>query len=53
MELVKVENPMDVYVVASRPQAQRAVLKFARSTIMFSLIFPALLRTGSKCNIMC
>jgi len=25
-----VENPMDVYVVASRPQAQRAVLKFAR-----------------------
>merc|ERR1712112_608924 len=25
-----VENPLDVYVVASRPQAQRAVLKFAR-----------------------
>ena len=27
---VKVENPLDVFIVASRPQAQRAVLKFAR-----------------------
>ena len=39
MELVKVENPMDVYVVASRPQAQRAVLKFARSTSCFLCSF--------------
>ena len=27
---LKVENPLDVFIVASRPQAQRAVLKFAR-----------------------
>merc|ERR1711882_2564 len=28
--IAAVENPQDVYVVASRPYAQRAVLKFAR-----------------------
>ena len=28
--IAAVENPQDVFVVASRPYAQRAVLKFAR-----------------------
>jgi len=28
--IAAVENPLDVFIVASRPQAQRAVLKFAR-----------------------
>lgn len=28
--IAAIENPLDVFVVANRPQAQRAVLKFAR-----------------------
>ena len=36
--IAAVENPLDVYVCASRPYTQRAVLKFARYSAVFSEI---------------
>merc|ERR1719410_1310006 len=44
--IAAVENPQDVYVVASRPYAQRAVLKFARYVGCSSI-------TESHLNLIC